>query len=220
MITKEQLEEYQKAYAQGNQVISDEEYDALLEEYLQNNGGETNRPFNRNKQSSEVNDIVGTLPKVYGTTEPMRPGMKTYQMWVEDKNINGDIILQPKFDGCSIAVDFNTQRWFTRGDYDDGESVDVTDVFKDHFNKIKWFAEPGTQAMKFEAILSHEVYRYEDYQIYKKYQNRPRDYVAATITSRSSEMAKLITLVPLRAYIDGRQYIPKALADISIKLSS
>ena len=216
-ITKEQLDEYIKAYDQGHPLISDEEYDTLLEDYLKENGGESARPFNRQKQSADVNDIVGTLPKAYGVTEPWRPGQKTYKKWL-DTNMKSHpaldqckIILQPKFDGCSVALDFATGRFFTRGDYDNGESVDVTEVFQRHLEVVKSFAQPGTTAMKFEAILSHEQFMH--YALNLTYK-RPRDVVSATITSRNIEMAQFITLVPLRGYVDGKQYIPKLLNEI------
>ena len=34
MVTKEELEKYQRAYSQGRPLITDEEYDRLLEEYV------------------------------------------------------------------------------------------------------------------------------------------------------------------------------------------
>lgn len=214
MVTEQDLKKYQQAYSQGSPLISDEKYDELLEEYLQSNG-EDKRPFNRQKQSSDVNDIVGTLPKVYGVTTPMRPNQKVYQDWVQAKGLteHDGIILQPKFDGCSVALDFTTGRFFTRGDYDNGESVDVTDIFQKHLEVVKTFAKPGTTAMKFEAILSHEQFR--DYQFHLRYK-RPRDVVSATITSRNVEMAQYITLVPLRGYMDSKQYIPNVLLDVRL----
>ncbi|MBO4736439.1 MAG: hypothetical protein J5614_08590 [Paludibacteraceae bacterium] len=218
-ITKAQLDEYIKAYDHGKPLISDEEYDVLLEEYLQENGGESARPFNRQKQSSDVNDIVGTLPKAYGVTEPWRPGQKTYKKWLETVSNSHPaielckIMLQPKFDGCSVALDFTTGRFFTRGDYDNGESVDVTEVFRNHLEVVKAFARPGTTAMKFEAILSHEQFLH--YALNLTYK-RPRDVVSATITSRNVEMAQFITLVPLRGYVDGKQYIPNPLNNMCL----
>ena len=71
-ISKKELDEYIEAYSRGEAKISDEEYDVLLEEYLKENG-EDKRPFLRQKQSDAVNRIVGTIHKVYGVTEPMRP---------------------------------------------------------------------------------------------------------------------------------------------------
>lgn len=220
MITKEELKKYQIAYSQGNPIISDEEYDRLLEEYL-NEHGEENRPFLRTKQSDSVNDIVGTLPKVYGVTTAMRDGQKTYERWmylnVEDKR--SVIIVQPKFDGCSVAYDFKTKRFFTRGDYDNGESIDVTELFRDNIksdNDIRTLfgLSPKVDidkfvSAKFEAIMSKEVFESihplkSDGSPYK----RARDVVSATITSRSVEMAKYITLIPLRLFCNDGICIP------------
>lgn len=214
-ITKEQLDEYIRAYSIGKPIISDEEYDMLLEEYI-NEHGESSRPFLRSKQSAEVNEIVGTLPKVYGVITPMREGQKTYQKWVTTKKINEEtpIVIQPKFDGCSISLDCKTGRFFTRGDYDNGESVDVTDLFRPYFNMD---LDESIDAIKFEAIVSHEVFEQlrptrNDGSPYL----RARDFVAAIITSRNIEMAKFVTLVPLREYVDNEQMISSSLRDISI----
>lgn len=212
MVTKEQLDDYLKAYQEGNPLISDEEYDRLLEEYLKENG-ENNRPFLRSQQSDDVNDVVGTLPKVYGVETPMREGQKTYGGWIETKKLSRvDLIrVQPKFDGCSVALDVTSGRLFTRGDYDNGESVDVTDLFKSQRDHMD--IDPMTTAIKFEAIMAHEVF--ESFGLDKKYA-RPRDAVAGAMTSRDVELTSLITLVPLREYRNGRQYIPNSLKDISV----
>lgn len=214
-ISKQQLDEYIHAYSIGKPLISDEEYDVLLEEYI-NEHGENSRPFLRSQQSAEVNEIVGTLPKVYGVSIPMREGQKTYDKWVDTKGIdkNSMIVIQPKFDGCSVSMDYKTGRFFTRGDYDNGESIDVTDLFRPYFNKQ--FHE-ATDAVKFEAIMSNEIFNElkptrNDGSPYK----RARDVVSGIITSRNIEMAKFITLVPLREYILNEQIIPNELQDISI----
>ena len=215
MKTKEQMKEYleecQKAYAHGEPLISDEEYDVLLEEYLKENGGEDARPFMRNKQSAAVNDIVCTLPKVYGVQEPMREGQKTYEDWLRKEKIDttAEIILQPKFDGCSVAYDFQQNRFFTRGDFDNGESLDVTEIFQQKYtqknienmilrgNRIGELEQWIPLSMKFEAIMSDEIYMNGGF--YLKYK-RPRDAVSAMIMSRNVEDARYITLIPLRIY--------------------
>lgn len=215
MVTKEELDEIIAKYNRGEDTgYTDEEYDALLEEYLKANGGESARPFNRQSQSTGVNAIVGTLPKCYGVTDTMRENQLSYEKWLSKKSFpEVDVCLQPKFDGCSVAVDFTTGRFFTRGDYDNGESVDVTALFAQHMRVIKLYAIPGTVAMKFEAILSRDSYHDMGFdKVYK----RPRDVVSATITSRNVENAAAITLIPLRGYDEnGKQYIPKALYKLS-----
>ena len=207
-VTKEELEKYQQAYSRGSSLIPDDQYDLLVEEYVREHG-ESNRPFTRQKQSDAVNDIVGTLEKSYGVRNAMRDNQTTFDDWVKKKGLdtNDVVLVQPKFDGCSVAFDFETERFFTRGDFDNGESVDVTDLFKSKIRKIKSYAYKGTSAMKFEAILSHEYFNDENLGIYAAYK-RPRDFVSATITSRRVECADIITLIPLRGYINGKQYVP------------
>lgn len=211
MVSEEQLKEYQIAYSKGEPLITDSEYDVLLEEYLREHG-EDKRPFLRQKQSESVNSLVGTLPKVYGVTEPMRPKQKTYVEWMKNRNPEHRIIIQPKFDGCSVACD-KAGNFFTRGDYDNGESVDVTDLFKDHISAIAELLHEGMDGLKFEAIMSLENFCASG--LNKRYMTA-RDAVSGIMHSRNVEYAKLITLVPLRVSIDKQEWIPSQLQDISI----
>ena len=212
-VTKELLDQYTKSWSKGTPEIEDSVYDQMVEEYV-NQHGESARPFTRSKQSDAVNDIVGTLPKVYGVTTPMRENQKVYKDW-ETKNLGHKLIMvQPKLDGCSVAFDCNTKRYSTRGDYDNGESVDVTELFEHMTKHIMMFivadeGMPDAQAIKFEAILPVEIYD----QFFKDKYKRPRDVVSATITSRNVEYAKYITLFPLRIYRNGEQYIPMSFCD-------
>ena len=205
-VTREYLDELTKMYHQGKPMISDEEYDRLLEEYVSKHG-EENRPFLRVKQSDDVNNIVGTLPKVFGVTTSIIPNRPVYADWLRRIDIACDkVIIQPKLDGVSVAYDVKQNRYFTRGDYDNGESVDVTELFK-HRNLDKTFCQ-GQSAVKFEAIMSIE--NFTNSGLNQKYK-RARDAVSATITSRNKEYADLITLFPLREYVDNKQQIPRML---------
>lgn len=216
-VTKEELDKYIEAYSHGTPLISDEEYDVLMEEYVKEHG-EQARPFTRQKQSTAVNDIVGTLTKAYGVRVPMREGQLTFEQWVNKHNITTDLKLQPKFDGCSVAYDVASGRFFTRGDKDDGTSLDVTNLFQHNRDWIKeivvkdWIKnEPGwpiVTSAKFEAIMSHEMFHESGLD---KMYKRPRDAVAAIMTPPYNHVdwAKYITLVPLRCCTaDGRHFIP------------
>ena len=198
------------SYNVGNCDIDDESYDKLLEEYLAMHG-ESNRPYLRQQQSSNVNDVVGTLPKVYLSP---RENQKSYDDWLRSKLVTPStrVIVQPKFDGCSVAYDAMTDEYFTRGDYDNGESVNVTNLFKGYF-KPENFASYNTQAIKCEAIMCHEVYK--DLGLHLKYK-RPRDVVSGTLTSQNAEMAKYITLVPLRVYENDNLFVSDELGEMSL----
>ena len=210
MVTKEELDRYLEAYNRGTPLISDEEYDRLLEEYLAQHG-ESNRPFLRQQQSDNVNDIVGTLSKVYNNP---RDNQKSYEDWLRAKGVTPDtkIIAQPKFDGCSVAYDVATGEYFTRGDYDNGESVNVTNLFRGYF-KPEDFESYKTQAIKCEAIMCHEVYN--ELGLHLKYK-RPRDAVSASITSQNVDVAKYITLVPLRVYEHNQLFVSDELGAMSL----
>ena len=212
-ITEAQLKEYIDAYNRGEPMISDEEYDSLLEEYLKANG-EDKRPYLRQKQSGVVNELVGTLSKVYGVQTPMREGQDTYEKWFTRKGINPNskIIIQPKFDGASIAVD-KTGGFFTRGDYQNGESVNVTELFKEH--NIKKYMREAVDGVKFEAIMPHEVFYSAGIDEITGYL-KPLDVVNAIIHSRNSKVSEYITLVPLRESVGGDEYVCSELKSISL----
>ena len=59
MWTPEELKEIIDKYNRGEDTgYSDEEYDRLLEEYMTAHGGESIRPYTRNKQTDAVNKLV------------------------------------------------------------------------------------------------------------------------------------------------------------------
>lgn len=217
MISEQQLKEYIDAYNRGEPMISDEEYDRLLEEYLKVNG-EDKRPYLRQKQSGVVNDLVGTLKKVYGVREPMREGQDTYEKWFYRKGINPNakIIIQPKFDGASIALD-KSGRFFTRGDYQNGESVDVTDLFKNH--DVSKYIKDSTDGVKFEAIMSHENFYSAGIDELEGYL-KPLDVVNAIIHSRNAGLSQYIKLIPLRESVGGDQYVCSELQTVSLVTST
>lgn len=213
MISEQQLKEYIDAYNMGKPLISDEEYDRLIEEYLAIHG-EDKRPYLRQKQSGVINGLVGTLPKVYGVQTPMREGQDTYEKWFNRKGINPNakIIIQPKFDGASIAVD-KSGRFFTRGDYQNGESVDVTELFKNH-NIDKYLSET-VDGVKFEAIMCHENFYGAGIDEIGNYL-KPLDVVNAIIHSRNVGLSSYITLVPLRKSIGGDEFVCSELQTVSL----
>lgn len=211
-ISKETLSKLIASYSSGFSDISDESYDALLEEYLKEHG-ETARPFLRQSQTESVSDIVGTLTKAYGVTTPMRPGQTTYEEWRMKHRFNSEhVLVQPKFDGCSVAYDLKTHRFFTRGDTDNGESVDVTNIFK-HFPIFEKNLE-GFDAIKFEAIMSKQMFN----TIFAKDYKRPRDVVAAAIHSGDEELSKWVTLIPLRKIKNKQLYLSETLKEMSLNI--
>ena len=209
---KDFIDQSLKAWEKGLPIITDYQYDVILEEYLKRKG-ESSRPYLRAKQSDDVNDIVGTLSKTFGVEKPIIPNRPTYvDMYEKNKNVEYDtcIIVQPKFDGVSIAFDVNENKFYTRGDYENGESIDVTELFISRKMKEMY---KDLSAIKFEGIMSVEAFDKSGLSV--KYK-RPRDAVQAIITSRNKELCKLIALIPLRGYKNKQQHIPDMLDKLSM----
>lgn len=205
MISKEELDMYLKAYQEGHPIISDEEYDKLLEEYLSANPNAV-RPYLRQKQTDAVYRLTGTLPKVYGVQTPMRENLKTYEEWLHRKNIpsSANIIVQAKYDGISVVIDCDNNRAFTRGDYEEGDSVDVTELFDiDNIIKTK-YVDKSTNAIKFECIMSNRIFNSN---INDGRYLTARDMCQASVTSRNKEMTRLLTLMPLRTLSNGDETV-------------
>jgi len=218
-VTKELLDNLTTLWSRGKPLLTDDDYDALVEEYVKEHGDEA-RPFMRVKKPDGIADTPNqTLPKVYGVTTPMRPNQKTYKDWVEGLNIpigpDIKVTVQPKYDGCSVSLDMETGKYFTRGDYDNGESMDVTELFKGTYIEY-WNLMPNKHmfdsllvAVKFEAIMAEEVFKETGFN--KLYVNA-RAATSAIIMSRNKNYVKHINLIPLRFYFkDGSIVIPQNL---------
>lgn len=208
MVTKEELEKYNKAYMDGKPLISDAEWDRLQEEYVREHG-ESSRMYSRREQTESVNNLVCTLGKVYGVTTTMRPDQVSYRDWIHKNNIDEmqTIIVQPKFDGCSIAMDCNENRWFKRGDYDNGISDEVTDLFYDskfpEYDRIMEIDD----GVKFEYICPVGNHYVDEYYT-------PRDQAAAFLQKKDPRHYEC-HLIPLRELCNGKQYVAGPLCKMS-----
>ena len=219
-VTKEELDRYNKAYMEGKSLIPDDEFDRLQEEYIREHG-EQSRLYTRTQQTGTVNVLTSTLPKVYGIHETMRPEQKSYVEWVESNGFdqNTKIIVQPKFDGCSIAFDAKEKRFFKRGDYDNGESEEVTNIFDKHFFIGRDRVEKMCDGCKFEMIMGDAVYQ-EGYKNYETARDAAVAYMRGcqfTPNYDSRDSFFILTLVPLRELIDGKQYVAPFLKTISME---
>lgn len=212
-VTKEELEKYNKAYMVGKPLIPDSIWDAMQEEYVREHG-ESSRMYSRREQTDSVNTLVSTLPKTYGTTTTMRPEQVSYKEWVERNRIplNQTVIVQPKFDGCSIAMDCKENRFFKRGDYDNGISDEVTDLFINNQFVDKSKIVKTCDGVKFECITALENHLKDEYET-------PRDQTAGLMQSRDPR-CNSFTLIPLRELRNGKQYVCKSLCDLSLKTTA
>ena len=208
-ILKQKIHEANEAYMKGNPIMDDPTYDTLVEQLVEIEG-DSARPYSRIKKTDNVNELNATISnKVFGVTSPFVKDKKYYvHDFVQKHNLNRDMLiaLQFKLDGCSVAFDFETERFFTRGDYANGESSDVTELFEKalpQMYELNKRYNNELKSAKFEFICSREVYNLYFKEDYK----RPRDATAAhlKVVSDPEKMAtnikvcnELMDLIPLR----------------------
>ena len=118
-----ELTEYNKAYRTGNTLISDIEYDSLLEQLREL---DENNPF-FDKIGIEIVD-EGRKRKLPIQMASMDKIKKVDELlkWCKSKNfsIKEKVVLTPKYDGLSFCVDETNNQGTTRGDGEIGQSAD------------------------------------------------------------------------------------------------
>lgn len=109
------LKKYEEAYYSGESLISDEEYDALKEEYVKQYGEYEFVPNEGNTGFTRVKHLypLKSLDKIQLSDEDkLRKELE--RLW--------PVIIQPKFDGLSIEIQPNS-KFITRGNGEEGDDV-------------------------------------------------------------------------------------------------
>lgn len=109
------LNKYEEAYYRGESLISDEEYDALKEKYVEKYGEYDFVPSEGNTGFDKVDHIhpLLSLDKVQlNDKDKLRKELE--RLW--------PVVIQPKFDGLSIEIQPNG-KFITRGDGHTGDDV-------------------------------------------------------------------------------------------------
>ena len=176
-----QLKEYNAAYRAGEPIISDSEYELLLEQLEEL---DPNNPF-LNKIGIKISDKERErkLPIPMASMNKIKT-IEELHDWVRLKGIskNEEVILTPKYDGLSLCVDENINQATTRGDGENGQASD------EHYKLIaNHFEDNGLYTMIFdftygEVMMSKNSFN-EKYS--KKFAN-PRNLVAGLINNKQA----------------------------------
>lgn len=100
MINEEQIKYYANQYYQGNEIISDEEYDALIDQLRKENSRSKILPENQGITGSDLKGIDKEykLDISMGTLEKCNTDTQFKEWW--SKHSHSDIVAQSKIDGC------------------------------------------------------------------------------------------------------------------------
>ena len=168
------IKEANAAYRNGNPIISDSEYDTLLEELFDIDPN--NEIFSNIGLEVEDSSRKRKLPILMASMDKLK-SLEAINKWATRKGVSKEtiVILEPKFDGLSLCVDENVETAITRGDGFYGSCCD--DHFKligNHYNGDKLF-----DITYGEIMITKEAYNEKYADIYEN----PRSTVASMINS-------------------------------------
>jgi NAD-dependent DNA ligase len=191
----EKLEEANDKYRQGNPIMSDYDYDQLLETLLEYDP--ENEYFN--KVGIEILDDSRKvkLPIPMFSMNKIKT-MEEISDWCRLKGIskNEEVIITPKFDGLSLCVDEIKDTATTRGDGFIGQNSN------EHYKLIKNKLNKNTNfSITYgEAIMSKKVFLDK----YSKEFANPRNLVAGMLNSKTlHDILEDIDYIKYGGVIDG-----------------
>lgn len=191
----EKLEEANEKYRQGNPIMSDYDYDQLIETLLEYDP--ENEYFN--KVGIEVLDYSRKvkLPIPMFSMNKIKT-MEEISDWCRLKGIskNEEVIITPKFDGLSLCVDETKDTATTRGDGFIGQNSN------EHYKLINNKLNKNTNfSITYgEAIMSKKVFLDK----YSKEFANPRNLVAGMLNSKTlHDILEDIDYIKYGGIIDG-----------------
>ncbi len=172
------LENYNKHYRTGESIVSDKEYDLLVEQLEQI---EPTHPFLLKIGHNVLNDTrkqplpvkMGSLNKISNIDE--------FHSWLKSKNIdiNERFVLTPKYDGLSLLVNENNKDCWTRGDGEIGQYI------PEHYNCVE-----GNSNMNFYSVGELLMNKNN----FKKYKGKREDGLFSN--SRNMVSGKITDKIP------------------------
>lgn len=196
--TESLIKYYADAYYQGDEKISDEEYDALIEQLREEHPKSKLLPENQGIAGSDLKGIdkkyklditMGTLAKC-NTDEQFK------EWW--NKHPHNDIIVESKIDGNGQMLHYEKGRFIyarSRGDSEYG--LDTTKTF-DYVNIPKNISITFSGNIRGELILKRSVWK----EHFPETKN-PRNTAAGLVRRPDSEDAKYLTFIAYDVFDDN-----------------
>lgn len=216
---------YQNGYISP---LRDNEYDGVLELYLDNGGEMIRGDMSSGDKAEHVYpNLKGTIKKVHHITEADRllhskvKNHKSLETWLKSviDELNGryktdkiNLGFYSKFDGLSVILEIEDGRVksaITRGDKELGVGQDKSHLFR-AFDYSEECRQLGVRkfGLKCEALVSKEAFKEYNRIFGNNSLIDPRSAATAILNSDnpSVEELKYLTLMPLMIMVDGFEY--------------
>lgn len=145
------LRKYEEAYYSGESLISDEEYDALKDQYVSLYGEYEHVPQEGNTGFKRVKHLypLKSLDKIQ-LSDKAKLRKELERLW--------PVIIQPKFDGLSIEIQPD-MKFITRGNGEEGDDVTSQCMQIQDIDLIGTAFDEGAGSLRAEIIMTHTAFR-------------------------------------------------------------
>lgn len=145
------LKKYEEAYYSGESLISDEEYDALKDQYVNLYGEYEHVPQEGNTGFKRVKHLypLKSLDKIQ-LNDKAKLRKELERLW--------PVVIQPKFDGLSIEIQPD-MKFITRGNGEEGDDVTSQCMQIQDIDLIGTAFDEGAGSLRAEIIMTHTAFR-------------------------------------------------------------
>ena len=145
------LKKYEEAYYSGESLISDEEYDALKDQYVSLYGEYEHVPQEGSTGFKRVKHLypLKSLDKIQ-LNDKAKLRKELERLW--------PVIIQPKFDGLSIEIQPD-MKFITRGNGEEGDDVTSQCMQIQDIDLIGTAFDEGAGSLRAEIIMTHTAFR-------------------------------------------------------------
>ena len=141
------LNKYEQAYYSGEALVSDEEYDALKEQYVSQYGEYDFVPSEGDTGFKRVKHLypLKSLDKVQ-LSDKAKLKKELKRLW--------PVVIMPKFDGLSIEIQPNL-KFITRGNGEEGDDVTAQCMQISDIDALKGLTFENNGPLRAEIIMTH-----------------------------------------------------------------
>ena len=141
------LNKYEQAYYSGEALVSDEEYDALKEQYVSQYGEYDFVPSEGDTGFKRVKHLypLKSLDKVQ-LSDKTKLRKELERLW--------PVVIMPKFDGLSIEIQPNL-KFITRGNGEEGDDVTAQCMQISDIDALKGLTFENNGPLRAEIIMTH-----------------------------------------------------------------